>query len=341
MLCAFCTGLLAPALQAAETTAAPAKPADSRWSVPFTLTSGRGAYVSVIIRGGQYELWQNSWDENDIAKRGLTVRRGSDLNNLGPEETVFDSSVIQDVFSPDKPGELSPKRGMTRPYMYYDPENGYVLLSCVCPGYTAPLVPALFVSKTGAAGTWAYRGKLTGDPAEELAKKKIWSDGGTLLRLADGRWRIYLNGYGQKLAALESATLDGPWRFLRAADGSIRELLAGKDGGPFPTILRVQENEWHLWLSDRWPPEAIWHFCSPDGLDWRPYGAQPEITRAVVGGAGIKCLRAYLEPQDGTIRGLLSVWDEAGKAGAGWYLHTATMPTGLPPTTDASAPHQK
>ena len=304
------------------------------WAEPFKSIGVGGAYVTTIIRDGQYELWHNTWDEGDISRRQIVVNRGPDVRHLGPAQAAFDASTINDVFEVKAPDTIASGRGYTRPFMYYDNQAGYVLLTCVCPAYipgSVPLLPALCVSKTGEPGTWIYKGKLKGEPLDEAAKRLTWSDGGTLMRLDDGRWRIYLNGFGQKVAAIESDTLDGPWKFLRDAGGTIRELLPGDNGGPWVDVLRVRPDEWHLWLTDTWPPQAIWHFWSRDGLTWQLYGRQPEITRAAVGGHGIKCMRVYLDPDGKTIVGLLSVWSKAEDGKPGWVLHVSRMPIGPPP----------
>jgi hypothetical protein len=168
----------------------------------------------------------------------------------------------------------------------------------------------------------------------EAAKQSLWSDGGSLFRLKDGRWRIYLNGYGPVLAALESDRLDGDWKFIR--DGvAIKELLPDfqkvvKAGGCFPTVLRVAEDNWHMWISDKWEPWSIWHYWSPDGLTWTQYGQQPEITRAAFKGRVIKCLRAYVDPDSGEIMGLLSVWDAGSQAESKWTLRISRMSAAKP-----------
>ena len=216
---------------------------------------------------------------------------------------------------------------------------GYVLMACVCPEYkpgSVPLLPVLCFSKTGGPGTWRYGRKLTGDTADIAAKRMVWSDGGSIVRLDRGRWRIYINGFGPTVAALESDSLDGPWRFLRDDKGEVRELLAAfprgpRRGGIFPTVLRVSASEWHLWIVDTWPPQCIFHYWSRDGLTWRAYGEQPEITRRAVNGLGIKCLRTYVEPGGRHIVGLLSVWREQADGKKTWTLHTSRMPTGCPP----------
>jgi hypothetical protein len=323
------------------------------WSEPLWRLPYRGCYVTVIRRDepGQtpeVELWQNGWGET-IRERDIRVRRGPGIGDLGPPQSIFDGTLIDDVPVPAaprslaarEPWELSPLRGFTRPVMHYEPGQGYVLMACVCPDYkpgSVTLLPAVVTSRTGTKGTWQYRGMIKGEPQDEQRRlgRPVWSDGGSLFRLSDG-WRMYLNGFGQTLAALHAASLDGPWKFLRSEDGAIRELVhVAGDGEPFPTcfpyVLRVASDEWHLWLSDRWPCQSVWHFWSPDGLAWEPYGRQPEITRAAVNGHGIKCLRAYVSEDGKQILGLLSVWtDDLDPGEKSWQLHLTTMPVGPPP----------
>ena len=48
-----------------------------------------------------------------------------------------------------------------------------------------------------------------------ICKIQIKINGGAIIRLADKRWRIYINGFDRKLILAESDTLQGTWRFLR------------------------------------------------------------------------------------------------------------------------------
>lgn len=324
------------------------------WTKPFEPIEANGAYVSVIVRDGQYELWRGSlvyrgtnsqgrlapdYTKARVDERVCIVSRGPDLASLGEGEPRFDATLIDDVFEPDDSGTLSSDRGFTRTYMGWYPDIGYVFYCCVTHGYypgAVPMLPAFMVSKTGEAGTWRYLGKMKGEPLEESAKRVTWCDGGSIHRLDDGRWRAYLNGFGQAAAAVESDSLEGAWTFLRDREGEIRELLPDFPKGPYGSgcwinVLRVSAEEWHLWLTDTWPAQAIWHFSSRDGVDWKPYGRQPEITRRAVGGHGIKCFRTYLDPNGKEIVGLLSVWGRIPGRPHGWVLHTSHMPTGLKP----------
>jgi hypothetical protein len=322
------------------------------WQAPFKSIGVNGAYVTTIIRDGQYELWRGSLTFRGTNTQGRLapnytkatpeekvgmVNRGPDLLNLGPGEPRFDSSQINDVFSPNQPDVLSPERGFTRTAMSWFPDIGYVFYCCVTRGYSpgqVPLLPAFYVSKTGEHGTWKYLGTMNGEPAQEAAERVIWCDGGSIHRLDDGRWRAYLNGFGQVAAAVESKGLEKDWRFLKDKEGNIRELLPGfprtpGSGGCWIHVLQTGKTEWHMWLTDRWPPQSIWHFSSTDGLQWKPYGRQPEITRLAVGGHGFKCMRTHVEGNE--IVGLLSVWGSIAGRPDSWVLHTSRMPLGLQP----------
>jgi hypothetical protein len=312
------------------------------WRAPFRRLPATGAYVSVIPRADGIEFW-NAYLTGEFPEGlNISVWRGPDMEHLGLPTPVFWPKDITDVRDPYKPGGLWPRPVFSRLAVTYDEKDGYVALIGVLAEYkpgSVPMLPALVVSKDAAPESGRYLGMLTGEPAEEAAKRRIWSDCGSILRLPDGRWRVYLNGYGPTLCAAESDALGGPWRFLRTPDGAIRELLAcfntaiaPRKGSCFPTVLKVSDEEWHCWLSDQWEPTEIWHFWSRDGVEWQLYGAQPEITRKAVGGKNIKCLRAYLDPRTRELVGLLSVWEEVpGKADAwSWFLYESRMPIGPP-----------
>ncbi len=318
------------------------------WKTPFASGDLLGAYVSVTVRDGVLEFWRgcpaNAAQEDDQSRKveTLTVRRGTSLDALGAPETVLVMrELIDDVPRPDGQPGPAPGRAFTRTFISYDPQAGYVGLVCSHPEYRGHyLHPALITSPTGRPGTWKYLGKLKGEPAAETLRRRVWSDGGTILRLADGSWRIYLNGYGENpssVVALQAARLEGEWSFLRDAAGRIRQLTpdipsaGGQSVGPFPNVLRVSPTEWHLWLSDRWPPDAIWHFYSTDGLQWQLYGRQPEIIRRDHED-NLKCLRAFLAPDGQSIVGLLSVMSHPRFEDDGqWQTHWSTLPVGPPP----------
>ncbi len=340
-----CAGMRSPDSGTAASSAEPQPPRFVRHWEPFVRTSVLGAYVSVTARDGQLEVWHavsreaGGVDDRSQSVDALAVRRGPALDRLGEVQVVLRmADLIDDVSRMDgKPG-LEPRRAFSRAFVMHDDEIGYVGLVCSYPEYGRYLHPALIVSETGDPGTWRYLGKLTGEPADEIATgRKVWSDGGSIMRLTDGRWRIYTNGYGEwnGLAAMEADSLSGPWRFLRDSDGKVRMLtpdIPGLGLGIFPNVLRVHALEWHLWMSDRWIPHAIWHFTSTDGLDWRVYGRQPEIMRDDHEDY-IKCMRAFLMPGGECIIGMLSVTmrDTVASRPSPWIMHWSRMPVGLEP----------
>jgi hypothetical protein len=310
------------------------------WQTPFRSIDAIGAYASVTVRKGNYELWCNDATGDPTlpaSTNHINVRRGKAIDKLEPRQNVLDTSIVNDVFDPKKPDELAFARLFTRTFVTYDSKAGYVLFACVPPTYSpgaVQMLPTITVSSTGTPDSWSYKGKLTGEPLTEAAKRNIWCDGGSIFRMPNGHWRAYVNGFGTAMACLEAEKLEGPWAFRRDDTGKICEMLTdfpntGRYGGCFPTVLRVSNKEWHAWISDTWPPQAIWHFCSKDGLKWNRYGVQPEITRAAFDGHAIKCLRAYLDPKTHKITGLLSVMNYVREGQEDWLLHTSTMPTGL------------
>jgi len=283
--------------------------------------------------GTTIEMWSNTWDGPAMRNHRILVRRGASLETLGAPADVCDSSIIDDVPDLKDPSKPSPNRGFTRfSTVIKDNDGGDVVMACVCADYlpgTASLFPALLRSTAAGPGAFKYLGKIRGEPAEIHARKSVWSDGGSLVRLDGGRWRMYLNGFGPVLSAVESDSLEGDWKFLRDENGAIRELVSGypRPGGCFPTVLKVANDNWHLWITDKWPPQSIWHFWSKDGLLWKPYGQQPEITRKAFNRYPIKCVRAFLSEDGSEIIGLLSIRDPS----RGWILHQSRMSSGPPP----------
>lgn len=300
------------------------------------------SYPSVTLQAGRPTLWHtgHSWtgpEGLDMEVDRFTRQTGARLDALGAPETLARlSDLIDDVFDPAQPGRLAPLRSLSRAQVIHDPEAGYVGLVSVYPEFGVYLHPALITSRTGEPGTWRYLGQLRGAPAEAAARKVIYSDGGGLFRLGDGRWRLYLNGYVDgALSILEADSLAGPWLPLRDASGAPRlvKVEPGPDTILFPHLLRVSDQEWHLWLSNRWIPTEIWHYASADGFDFKPYGAQPEIVRGP-DQPGFKGIRAHVSADGTRIIGLLPIWDESVRP-AEWRLYATSMPvvrapTGLP-----------
>ncbi|MFZ5484629.1 MAG: hypothetical protein ACOZB0_10405 [Pseudomonadota bacterium] len=297
------------------------------------------SYPSVTFHEGRPTLWHtgHTWtgpNGLDMDVDRFTRQTGPRLDALGAPETLARlTDLIDDVFDPAQPDRLARQRSLSRAHVIHDPELGYVGLVSVYPEFGVYLRPALITSKTGEPGTWRYLGQLPGDPAEAAARQVIYSDGGGLFRTKDQRWRLYLNGYAEgALSILEADTLAGPWRPLRDATGAPRliKVEPGPDPILFPHLLRVSDSEWHLWLCNRWIPTEIWHYVSDNGLDFKPYGTQPEIVRGP-DQPGFKGLRAHVSADGTRIIGLLPIWDESVRP-AEWRLYATSMPVGLAPT---------
>lgn len=298
-------------------------------------------YQTVIVRPGHLEYWNGLSTATEDDTDALAVWRGTDLAQLeeGPIR-VLRTASIHDVMDPEDPEKLWPKPEFQRMSVTAVDGLGHVALVCVTPFYQpgkVGLEPALALIPELKEDGGRYLGKLTGEPATIAKTKRVWSDGGSIFCLADGTWRIYLNGYGPTLAILEADRLEGLWRFRRDEDGEIREFagvynqgIAPRKGSCFPTVLRVSENEWHLWLSDRWPPKEIWHLWSRDGLSWELYGKQPELTRAAFGDREFKCIRCHYDPARDEIVGLVSVWTDLMGEDDWYMLHEVRMPAGPP-----------
>ncbi|MFZ2653418.1 MAG: hypothetical protein WAX69_00750 [Victivallales bacterium] len=311
------------------------------WKTPFKeIYAVNACYNAVRItkdsKGGTvYELWNNSWEGDEAEKHQIIVSRGPSLDKLGEPLTVCDGTIINDFPDMKNPPTPSPNRGFSRfSTILHDKEYGYVIMCCACADYlpgSTSLFPVILVSKTGEPGTFKYLGKIKGEPAELNAAKKIWCDGGTLMRMENGKWRMYLNGFGTMLSAIESDTLEGNWKFLRNEKGDIRELISDFPStdsrkGCFHQVLKVADGNWHMWMTDKWPPQTIWHSWSADGLSWKLYGQQPEITRKAFNYHGIKCIRVFLSEDGKDLIGLLSIY----KDDVGWILQESRMPSGPP-----------
>jgi hypothetical protein len=250
---------------------------------------------------------------------------------------LFSSKLVNDVMDPANPKKKASCVQMARTSMYFDKQVGYVCMNSLFAGQgrdypKRPLIPALFSSPTGEPGTWKYHGKLSGDPAAHEKKMKMrkrrWIGDGSIVRVSDKRWRVYLSGYGVPLAVAESRSLDGPWKFLRGVGKAPRNVLPELKRGCFPYVLKVSDKEYHLWMSEKWPTGPVWHFTSSDGLRFKPYGKQPEVSAAAVGAKSMKGIRAFLSVDGKTIHGLLPF-----SKGRGWVIYQSSMAAGLQPAS--------
>lgn len=293
-------------------------------------------YVCGEFRDGKQWLYLICNDKR-VANRRMAIRQALKQGKPGPAEVLFTSDLVKNFPARDQPKQAASIVNLSRTALYHHPGHGYVCLTSTFAGQryqpgSHPLLPTLFSSPTGKPGTWTYHGRLRGEPMAMEQQRRIWSDNGGIVPLPDGRWRVYLNGYGPTLAAAEAGSLDGPWTFLKNTAGAIADQAAAyqpknqqRRSAIFPFVLKVSDHEYHVWISQHWPVQAIWHLTSANGLDFKPYGQQPEITRAAIG-APMKGIRAFLSADKTTIHG----WLPLSRQGR-WQIHEATMPVGLQP----------
>jgi hypothetical protein len=325
------------ALLAASMQTPAADPGPSRYWAPFSPLPIQYDYVCPAFRGDDLEMWL-ACERKEDRSQSMLINQPIVDGRTGPASIAFTTSIVTDFPDRADPSKAATVIRLARSSLYNYGDRGYVYLATAFAGdpYGAgrhPLLPILFSSPDGRPGTWTYHGRLSGEPRAFEDKKQVWSDGGGIVPLADGRWRAYVNGYGVTLSACEAPSLDGPWTFVRDGKKGVRDLgevlpikKEMRGGSCFPFALKVSDGEYHLWISDQWEPTAVWHLTSEDGLDFQMYGRQPEITRADSGGAAIKGIRACVSPDGTAIHG----WIPFLRDGR-WVIHQSTMPVGLQP----------
>ena len=298
------------------------------WNGPFNPGTSTlvGSYTSVIRRGpGDFVAFNNSVDGGP--EGGLVMWTGKNPTQFTPAGVVFTHKMINDVFGKD--GELFPKRRLTRPYISWDAREGFVGIIHVCADYgpvDGRVYPALVRSKTGAAGTWTYHGKLKGeiwDLYGDQSNQPRWADGGgffyrpefpaevnTRQPLAN-RYVFFSNAYpGPDCMAILYSGDGATWRFHRDDKGEIVNLIPMLKGKTliFPHVVQMNDQGWTMFLSELWPPVAIWRLWSPDGLAWNLFGQQPEVTKP--DDLMIKNLNGWYDPEAKVLHGYLSVWQQ-------------------------------
>lgn len=294
------------------------------WDAPFApeTCSIVGAYMTMVRQDrNKYAAFVNTWGK---LTDGLTMWTGTSPGDFKVDGVVVSSAMIDDL--PDKTGKPYPKRGITRPFIDWHCDHGFVGIIHVCRDYIPVdrrVYPALVSSKTGEVGTWKYHGRLKGEIWDEFgdgAKKAIHSDGGAFFFQPDkpaklnretpleNRYVFYTSKYSGVGSVNILFSNDGKnWVFYRNKAGKIINLipfLAGK-GMIFPHIVKLGENGWSMTLSQKWPPVAIWRLWSPDGLKWQLVGEQPEII--VPDDLFIKNLSLWYDPKTALLHGYLTV----------------------------------
>ena len=281
----------------------------------------------------KHVLWLASRDPKKPG-RAIVLHQALTATGRGPATVAFTSDLLTDFPDWQRPGEVATQLNFSRLALYRYPKQGYVAIVSVFAGERYqpgkhPLLPVVFSSPDGSAGSWRCHGRLNGDPLVVEQQRRVWSDNGGVVPLADGRWRVYLNGYGATIAAAESDSLDGPWTFVRQSDGTLKNIgdaykPVGADpgGAIFPFVTQVSAKEYHMWLSQGWPVRGVHHLVSTDGLNFRPHGPQPFLTREQVG-TSMKGVRAFLSADGTKLRAWIPLWKQQR-----WQIHAADLPTG-------------
>lgn len=305
------------------------------WDEPFQPIGLYGEF-STFVRLGPNRFLHLCNVYRTGAVDGLCVNHGTSPTQWRSWQLVAPNAIINDVLGPD--GKPASSRMFTRPTYCYHPDIGFLGLVCVAKGYypsDGQLIPALVQSPTTQPGTFHYLGKLGGEPMAYGARRRVWTDGGSIFYQPDRpatwdptnplnhRYLVYLNGFGQSLALLYSVDRQH-WRFFRR-NGKIVSLLPFLPvGGCFPTVVRVRPNRWLAWMSLDWPPRAIYRLVSDDGLNWRMHdSSQPEIRREAWPSA-IKAMRVWLDPDTQVLHGYVSVWVPARPYGYYRHYHSTT-----------------
>ncbi|MBI2194194.1 MAG: hypothetical protein HYU36_19635 [Planctomycetes bacterium] len=298
------------------------------WDEEFRPTDAYGSYNTILkMPDGRFELWNNTIGEGP--EDGLVRFRGTAPTAWCAPEVIIPHALITDVF--DAEGKLSSKRRYTRPFVTYHPRDGYFVVAHVCDGYPprdGSVYPAWLASRSGEPGCWTYQGRLRGELEEYLPGRNArWADGGGLFYQPEGpekldearpmqnRFLFFSNQYpGQGCLALLISADGQSWKFARE-EGQIANLLPKPLQGKsliFPRVVRAGKRGWFAWLSENWPPTAIWRIHSADGRTWRLFGPhQPEILRPE--GSTIKTVSAWYDEDADTLHGFLSVWEQIGE----------------------------
>ncbi len=335
--------LIVGAVHAGEKQARAPHPIPARhWDAPFRpgATTLVGSYTGIIRRGENDFVAFNNTAAGDLAG-GLVMWRGKDHLHFEKVGVVFTHEQITDVFGREE--ELFAERRLTRPFIDWHPAVGFVGVIHVCAGYPpvdARVYPALVKSPTGEAGSWTYRGKLAGEIRDAFGDgsgQPRWADGGGFFYRHDGsetvdrqkpltnRYLFFSNQYAGdgSLTLLYSA--DGQTWYFHRRDGEIVNLIPMFAGRRmiFPHVVPMGEAGWTLFLSENWPPVAIYRLWSRDGLQWRLFDPEPAVRKPA--DLSIKNLNGWFDPRTQTLHGYLSVWTEQPGGGMNYdKFHSST-----------------
>lgn len=291
---------------------------------PWKPTGFRASYFTVLPRTADnaIELWFDARSGDRDVIVGLVGANLADLPRSAPR---FDSSLVSG-YSRHREGPnpiefpILSRSGVTRLA-----DGSYLVLTQVGPRYTGgdtELYPMIFASPDGRPGNWRQVGPLKGEPLawlEQTARnnQRIRCEGGSIIQLPGDRFRLYIQGFGVRLAMAEADKPEGPWTFDRDDEGRIRDQVAHlPEGGQwlFPQVMTIGEHGYLLTGADRWPPTRITAALSTDGRRFRLPPVQ-DVPRPLIRPADIipestmiKALRGAYHPETQRFEAVASVW---------------------------------
>ena len=243
------------------------------WQPVNLATSYFSAYFEKDAKSDKrLNLW---FDANFRGVNSVIQLRGQNPGKLNRVPPAFDAKIIRD-YDQDLGGIEFPIISRSSATQLRD--GTLVVLAAIGPAYqggNSELFPAIFIKRPDDA-QWKHLGAPAGEPCKWLAEirqqsKKIRSDGGSIIELADGRLRMYTQAYGVRLSIAEADNIAGPWTFSRDESGAIKDHCKDLPGGAwlFPQVVQIGDKGYVLTGADAWPPRQLWGAISSDGLTFR------------------------------------------------------------------------
>ena len=253
----------------------------------------------------RFGLW---FSANVNGTDSIIELQGPDFSNLNRVPPQFDATIIR-KYTEELNGRKTPIISRSSATRLAD--GSVVVLASIGPAYNSgksELYPALFF-KAKDSKKWQHLGAPSGEPQqwldkERAAKRKIRSDGGSIIQLPDGRLRMYNQCFGARLSIAEAATVHGPWTILKDDQGKAIDARASLPGGAwlFPQVVPIAEHGYILTGGNTWPPTQIWAAVSTDGISFsvpQENGqARPMLlpTDVLAGAKSMKSLRLVYDP---------------------------------------------
>jgi hypothetical protein len=309
-------------------------------------TSWNPSYFSVLPGSKQGVTF---WFGARINRHGLNAvirLPGPDLGQLQRQPPAFTADIIQAY---DRIDEGTPI--ISRVTAHQLSHGNIVIVSGIGPTYTgggSELYPALFLSDASGKN-WQHLGTLNGEPQTWLdqrrrSKKLIRCEGGGLIELPSGKLRLYLQGFGVRLALAEADSLHGPWAFHRDSNGEIVDILAGLPGGwLFPAVMTCRiphksrtkttqtttaELGYFITGANTWPPTQLDAAYSINGIDFQGFD-QPLLLPSDIHpkATSMKALRGLFKPEENTFEAMANIWDPQQRAYVCYHSSSPFNPT--------------